>query len=91
MSAWGNPGTPGGRTKDSPEEVMSRPPEGARVGQSRPGPVEKGEPEGTAHAQGKRMGQSVPIEKTDADPPEYDGPVGDGPLDDEPVNLRNDY
>jgi hypothetical protein len=79
-----NPGTPGGRTYDSDEEVMSRPPAGTRVGQSRPGPVEKDDPDSTAHAQGKRMGQSVPIEKTDAEPGE------DWRRPDE-VNLHPDY
>jgi hypothetical protein len=55
---FSSPDTPGGRSRDSREEVMGRPPEGTRVGQTRPGPVEKGEPESTAHAQGNRLGQS---------------------------------
>jgi hypothetical protein len=53
-----DPGTPGGRSKDSPEESFARPPEGTRVGQSRPGPVEKDE-SGT---------DSVAIEETGAKP-----------------------
>lgn len=83
---WRNPGTPGGRTSDSDEEVIGRPPPGTRVGQSRPGPTEKGDPESTAHAQGKRLGQSLPIEKTDAEP----GPDLRNAYDFE-LNLRNDY
>jgi hypothetical protein len=71
---YGDPGTPGGRTKDSPERVMSRPPEGARVGQSRPGPVEKHEDQ----VPGKpgEFGSSVAIEDTDAKPPKDNGPLG---------------
>jgi len=76
-----NPGTPGGRTHDSPEEIMSRPPAGTRIGQSRPGPVEKHEDDvlkpGVA-------GSSVAIEDTDAKP----GP--DRRIPDE-VNLREGY
>lgn len=57
MSMQG-PDTPGGRSPDSPEVVFARPPKGTRVGQTRPGAVEKGEPDSTAHDQGKRLGQS---------------------------------
>jgi len=82
-----NPGTPGGRTSDSDEEVIGRPPPGTRVGQSRPGPVEKGESESTAHHSGKRVGQSLPIEQTDVEP----GPDNRNAYDFE-LNLRDpDY
>jgi hypothetical protein len=57
------------------------------VGQSRPGPVEKGESESTAHHSGKRLGQSLPIEQTDAEP----GPDRRNAYDFE-LNLRDpDY
>jgi hypothetical protein len=58
VSIFSSPSTPGGRSRDSREEVMGRPPEGTRVGQTRPGAVEKGDPESTSHSQGKRDGQS---------------------------------
>lgn len=79
---WNNPGTPGGRTKDSPEEVMSRPPEGTRVGQSRPGPVEKHED----HVPGKsgEFGSSMAIEDTGATP----GPDNRAA---ETIDTRGDY
>lgn len=79
---FGDPGTPGGRTKDSPEEVMSRPPAGTRIGQSRPGPVEKTEDQAVS----KALGSSVAIEDTDAEP----GPDHRNPYDFE-LNLRGDY
>lgn len=73
------PDTPGGRSFDSPEEVFARPPEGTRVGQSRPGPVEK-----TDEHEGL-VGSSVAIEDTGAEP----GPDNRRPED---VNLRDaDY
>lgn len=81
---YGDPGTPGGRTKDSPERVMDRPPPGTRVGQSRPGPVEKTEDQ----VPGKpgEFGSSVAIEDTGAEP----GPDKRNAYDFE-LNLRNDY
>jgi hypothetical protein len=72
-----NPGTPGGRTFDSDEEVISRPPPGTRVGQSRPGPVEK-----TDEHEGM-VGSSMAIEDTGATP----GPDDRNPYDFE-LNLR---
>jgi|tagenome__1003787_1003787.scaffolds.fasta_scaffold20418781_2 hypothetical protein len=79
-----NPGTPGGRSPDSDEEVFARPPAGTRVGQSRPGPVEKTEDD----VPGKpgEFGSSVAIEDTGAEP----GPDKRNAYDFE-LNLREGY
>lgn len=79
---FNDPGTPGGRTKDSPESVMARPPEGTRVGQSRPGPVEKHEDD--VPGKSGEFGSSVAIEDTDAKP----GPDNRVTED---VDLRGNY
>lgn len=81
---FNNPGTPGGRTKDSPEETLARPPAGTRVGQSRPGPVEKTEDDVTGKP--GEFGSSVAIEDTGAEP----GPDKRNAYDFE-LNLRQDY
>lgn len=75
---FGDPGTPGGRTADSPESVMARPPAGTRVGQTRPGPVEK------TDANEGSLGASVAIEDTGANP----GPDNRAA---ETIDLRGDY
>lgn len=79
---FSNPGTPGGRTHDSREEVMARPPAGTRVGQTRPGPVEKTEDDAVS----ERAGSSVAIEDTGVEP----GPDRRNAYDFE-LNLRGDY
>lgn len=79
-----SPETPGGRSEDSPEEVFARPPEGTRVGQTRPGPVEKTEDDVPGKA--GEFGSSMAIEETGAEP----GPDRRNPYDFE-LNLRGDY